>query len=530
MSHSDIRILFPPSSTSIDRIRDDAMNKQQTGPIARARQTLSEFFYAQEVPYALALMRILLPIGLLLVFVKRWPYSRELYSSDGAIASLWDNLSYAELLPVPSGPVAVAMCTTLIFSLIALSFGWLTRLNCVVSLVLTTWLSLLDAVSTMTKFTCVAAHLLLLLSLSRCGAVWSVDAWLSRRRTPAGEYDAPPRAATWPRRLVQILIGVIYLSAAVTKMQSTNFFSGDQLHYWLIGDANWENPLGESLAMYPPLIVMMSIITIVWEMLFVFVCWKGPLRFAVLSIGLVFHALTYFTLGLMIFPIIYFAAYMAFLEQTECEQFAVAFHRLRKRLGLSWRLPAAPPWMSPQSATYGFGMFLCGLVIAGVQIERRNDLYGLARAEGPYTLPVISPEQVERMFVRENIRPIDKLLNFDVGTLSLAGHVGHPKREFEVDETSVIHCALAPPHDDTYVEVNVHDAHDRPIQQMGQVVAREEAHSTFVFTFPQTYATGEYDFVLLFDSSEVARKRVHLQNRLIPPVRSGLAQVALPAP
>src|SRR5690606_41945938 len=67
------------------------------------------------------------------------------------------------------------------------SLGWRTRLSVSLSFVLYTYLNLLDSVSTITKYSCIASHALLLLSLSNCGAVWSVDHWLKRRRSARSE-------------------------------------------------------------------------------------------------------------------------------------------------------------------------------------------------------------------------------------------------------------------------------------------------------------------------------------------------------
>jgi hypothetical protein len=47
-----------------------------------------DFFFAQEVPYGMALVRMTLPLVLLVDVVRRWPFARELYSRDGATAPL----------------------------------------------------------------------------------------------------------------------------------------------------------------------------------------------------------------------------------------------------------------------------------------------------------------------------------------------------------------------------------------------------------------------------------------------------------
>ena len=71
------------------------------------RTSIREFFFAPEVPYGLALCRMVLPVILLYVVLRRWSHAREFFSTDGAAAPLADNYGYFNMLPVPSGTVAV---------------------------------------------------------------------------------------------------------------------------------------------------------------------------------------------------------------------------------------------------------------------------------------------------------------------------------------------------------------------------------------------------------------------------------------
>ena len=151
---------------------------------------IREFFYARETPYGLALMRIATPLVLLAATVPRWPHVRELFSTAGSPAPLWESYGMQSLLPIPGAELAVALYTALLFFLVAGSLGWMTRLSLMAATLLYAWFSMLDMVGTMTKYNCIATHALFLLSLSHCGSVWSVDALLARRRS--GAVDGPP--------------------------------------------------------------------------------------------------------------------------------------------------------------------------------------------------------------------------------------------------------------------------------------------------------------------------------------------------
>ena len=185
------------------------------------------FFFGQELPHGMAIVRILLPLVLLLVIVPRWPHARELFSADGAAAPLTRNYANSWQLPVPSGTVAVGLTTLLAFTLVTSSIGWCTRISLIASTILFTYLNLLDCIGSLTKYSVIATHGLFCLSLSSCGAVWSVDSLLRRRDLAAGGTSGttPSHFDAWPRRLLQIMIGMVYLGAALTKMHTPAFFS-----------------------------------------------------------------------------------------------------------------------------------------------------------------------------------------------------------------------------------------------------------------------------------------------------------------
>ena len=201
-------------------------------PETRSPGWLTDWFFTEERPYGMALMRIVLPLVLLIDTCFRHPWAREFYSTDGAPSPLDVNFQRPGMVFIPGGSLAVALHALLIASLVTSSLGWFTRASLFLATVLYTWFGLLDALSTLTKYTVIASHLLLLLTLSNCGALWSVDAWRKRGSRPreAGEIeDHHLQGAIWPARLVQLLVAVVYLGAAITKMHTPAFFNGDQL-------------------------------------------------------------------------------------------------------------------------------------------------------------------------------------------------------------------------------------------------------------------------------------------------------------
>lgn len=485
------------------------------------RRRLAEFFYAEEVPYGLALIRICLPLSLLGGVIARWPHARELYSTDGSPAPLWTSFGYPDLLPIPSAPLAIALCTIHLIAHLTLCVGWMSRTSALFCAVLTAYLGALDIIGTVTKFTCIATHAFLILSLSHCGDIWSVDALVARRRqaqTPLACGGGYPRSPAWPRRLIQLLMAVIYFAAAITKMQTPTYFSGDQLYFWLLTDVNYLNPVGELMSLWPPMLVGMGLITITWEMVFPFVCWRGNVKAVMLAIGALFHLMTLLMLGLLIFPFVCLSMYWAFLDEADMQRLAGWLRHHRRRQTMIGRAYAAvshralPQWrMTPAASGLAFATTLAIMVAISLEAEKRLDPYGLRRPEGPYALQPIDPDRARLMFTAtEPLRPQDQLLGFDIGSQTLGGMLANSRRTFQQGEQAVVQCSVVPPHEDMWVEVNLHDNQDRMLLRNGQVMPREKIRSHFHFPFSEAYAPGEYDFVLKMDGKEVSRRRVTL--------------------
>ena len=127
----------------------------------RSTGWLNEWFFAEQPPYGMAMMRIVLPLVLLIDTCFRHPWAREFYSTDGAASPLDVNFQQPGMVFIPGGTLAVARHAILIASLVASSMGWFTRISLGVATVLYTWFGLLDALSTLTKYTVIASHLLL---------------------------------------------------------------------------------------------------------------------------------------------------------------------------------------------------------------------------------------------------------------------------------------------------------------------------------------------------------------------------------
>lgn len=480
----------------------------------------SKFFFKEEVPYGLAITRIWLPIVILLDMVPRWFHAREFYSLDGALAPLQVNYGFPNMLPAPSGLLAVILASVLIFTLCTTAIGWKSRLSSGITAMIYVYLTLMDCMGTMTKYTVIASHILLLLTLSDCGSVWSVDSILRRRRELATSWQLPGssghrKSAVWPRRLMQLLIGIVYIGAAFTKMHTAAFFSSDQMRSWMLTNVNSANPVGEWLSFYPGTLVISAYITIIWEVLFVFLAWRGWGRISMIGLGVVFHLGTTILLGLYIFPLVCYSTYFAFLSEHDVQRIASWVRRLARRgnkfmVGLTEatsRLPSFVPSVSPRMASGAFAAGILVVAVAGVEAEHQLDPFQERGASGKLKLEEMNADLVRTMVVKSpRIRESDKYLSFDIGSELFGDLLVNHRNVFRIGDTIVAQCTLTHPHEDMWIECNLHDADDRLIDRVGQVIDRSTLRSNYAYEVRDSLEPGTYFLVVRSGGQEITRR------------------------
>lgn len=496
------------------------VNGVQDANKSRWMQALDHWFFARKVPYGLALMRILLPLALLVNASYRWPWARELFSTDGAAAPLADNFGYYNFLPVPSGGIAVAMYTALLLLLVCSSVGWCTRISLLAGAALYSYFGMLDCLSTMTKYTVIATHLLVLLGISNCGELWSVDAWFRgrKRRDPFYPDLDSIRYSVWPQRLMQLLLAAIYFGSGITKIHTPMFFSGDQLVYWMMTVTNNSHPLGQWMSQYPILLVVSAYITVTWEMSFVFCAWRPRLCLPMLAIGALFHVMTTLTLGLLVFPTIMILSYLCFMTEEDFQRLACWGRRLRRRWSslaafarLQTRvLDRLTMWVPPQPRLVVVGAFalVVSLVsLAGVEAEYWMDPYHLRNEGGPLALQPMDRAEARRLLQSDDpIRQVDKFMALDLGMRTAAGHLLDPRSTFTQGDGVIAQVSLTPPHEDMWVECNLVDGADRLICRMGHIVTRDMLRTHFSCMLDSGLEPGEYAFVVKSKGQEVMRR------------------------
>lgn len=150
-----------------------------------------------------------------------------------------------------------------------------------------------------------------LLILADAGAAFSLDS----RRVPAREAK---RVSAWPVRLLQIQVSLVYLYAALSKVNQ-DFLPGNVLFYR--ADSALLLPNLDRVAFFP-VFAGMSIAAILTELFIAGALWVGRLRPAAIALGLMLHSAMLvvissspgLALKLMVFELLMLSSYLLFLN------------------------------------------------------------------------------------------------------------------------------------------------------------------------------------------------------------------------
>lgn len=414
-----------------------------------AASSVTGFLFAVESPRPRAVMRIGLAAVLLWEFARKWPFTVELYSSAGNVTAF---PGFPEI--VLSASTAVMLHTFILMSLAAVMFGWWTRLNLIVSAVLMLGFAFQDAISTLTKYTVIGSHLLILLAFTQSGAVWSVDAWLRRRST-----SAIPLSPVWPRRLMQLLVCGVYWGAAVTKIRLPSFATGDLLEFSLLDDAYGGTYLGHWLATHSEWLIVGSLLTVFYEVLFPVLVWIPRMRRVMLCCGVLFHSTLWATMHLEIFSPLMIVALTAFTDErdwkwlrwnrgqdssTKVREVGQAFSSAIDPRATPGRQGYPLLWTAVNLVTYA--AVAGGAVAFGLHWQKTHDRYGVFGGTGTDEVVEIDADDAITMIDAFEPDYADYVHRVEVGHRLGHRHVFGDDSTFAVGEVVTIMVRFAQPH------------------------------------------------------------------------------------
>ncbi len=387
------------------------------------------FFFAPESPRPLALMRM--AVGLIFLYdaAARWPYAVELYSSDGSPMPLFPQTAYSGTFfePVAVGAAwTVVLHSLLLFALLTVTLGWRTRTSLWIAVALTVWMGLLDHAGTFKKYSVIGMHLMVLLSFSGCGAVWSIDRLLRSK----GRLFVMLSPA-WPRRLIQLLFVSIYFGAALTKIRLPDFANGDLLMFSLLDDQWGGGRWGLWFSTQPRLLILASIATVLFELAFPLLVWSSRLRLPMLVLAALFHIVLGVTMSLGIFSPVMLAALLAFISERDLSRgraLAIRFSRAESwtdfaavnRTDCDLSHPngrAARFRRRPVLRSRVLYLLIGGLWVAGGwAIQRVSDPYGVFGTPMPTEFHQMDEATVEKILADRSLSYQDYFHRIEIGS------------------------------------------------------------------------------------------------------------------
>jgi len=496
------------------------------------------FFLASERPRLLALLRLALGLALLYDALAHWRYAVETYSTYGPAMPIFTGEIVAEpraeppasvdhrapaprlravsLFPVPGPRIAVLADTALVFAIISLLLGWHTKSSLAAAFFLSLWLGPLDLPATFGKQSVIALHLLLLLIFSRCGAAWSVDAWLDGKK--------PERcvlASVCPRRLMQILVCCVYFGAAVTKLKTPAFASGDLLAFSLL-DYQWGSGwFGLWLTTLPHLPLLLSLATLLFEILFPFLVWLTRLRLPLVALAVAVHAAMAFFLRLGPFSPIMIAALFSFLE----DRHLAAISRFIGRFG-PWRQPAlAIPFrigsfgdstirrlLNSAGMNWGLYAFLvAGFVGAGYAVQAEWDWYGAFGHRMVQPLQEVSASEVAEMFAQRSPAFEDYFHRIEVGSRYGGNQMFGSSTKFRIGQHVFVLAQLIQPHPAMEWEGVLIAPRGEEVARFTHRLEKGTIYAVDGFELAPGLPPGPYRLILQAEGFVIAERRFELE-------------------
>jgi uncharacterized membrane protein YphA (DoxX/SURF4 family) len=280
----------------------------------------NRFWFQPTAPHTLALMRIL--TGAMLFYTHLvWSLDLEAFFGPRSWVTpetleivrpgsyAWSFFPLIDRFDSPALLWTTHIAALVVF--LAFTLGLFTRVTAVLSFLLAVSYAHrglgaqfgLDQINTM---------LALYLMLAPCGACYSVDAWLRRRRT--GKAIEPPEsvAANIAVRLIQIHMCVIYMYAGMGKLTGETWWNGTaiwqsfaKLEYQSL-DMTW-------MADWPLLVALLGHVTVFWELYYCALVWPRATRPIVVALSVPMHMGIAVCMGMITFGLIMIVANLAFV-------------------------------------------------------------------------------------------------------------------------------------------------------------------------------------------------------------------------
>ncbi|MBX7071738.1 MAG: HTTM domain-containing protein [Pirellulales bacterium] len=225
------------------------------------------------------------------------------YDSPYPWSYLWHTQSTATLYAVHLAGLVVFACLTV---------GFFSRMASVLSyLIVVAYVNRLPGA--LFGLDQLNALLAMYLMVGPCGARYSVDRWLAKRRSGRASEVAPSVGATIGIRLIQLHMCVIYFFAGISKLQGPAWWDGSAL-WGAVGNLEYQSIDMTWLAGWPLAIAAMTHVTVLWELSYPALVWPRLTRPLVLALAVPLHLGIGLFLGMPTFGLIMLVGNLAFVS------------------------------------------------------------------------------------------------------------------------------------------------------------------------------------------------------------------------
>lgn len=277
------------------------------------------FFFGQRDVRPLALMRIGVGVIVTWMLFERVAVARAALSDEGwlpsdAAQALMDPWHWSIFHTIDQ-PMAVAAlllfggCCALLFTV-----GLFTRWAGAVAFVILASTHVRNP-AVLYGADSVARIWVFYLLLMPCGRAWSIDAVRARVRTGGRAFRGPPALMeAWPVRLLQFQVALVYLATGVSKFYGSDYHEGTALWFALANPTYSRfyviaEPVLSSSA---PLLAVLTIVTLWWELAFAFMMPLRVTRRAALGMGLFVHGGIFVAMQIQFWGPLMLLSYLSF--------------------------------------------------------------------------------------------------------------------------------------------------------------------------------------------------------------------------
>lgn len=171
-------------------------------------------------------------------------------------------------------------------------------------------------------------NMLIILSFADTGAMYSVDAWLKKRKNP--NYQ-PAEVSLWPQRVMQIQLTIVYLTTVLYKASGNLWKDGTAIWYSSNLPEFYRFPMPE-FTRHQPYIMIATYSTIAVELALATLVFSKPIRKWVLLAGVGLHLGIEYSMNIPLFAATIVSCYVVHYEGDEVRSWLRKFRdRIRRK-------------------------------------------------------------------------------------------------------------------------------------------------------------------------------------------------------